>query len=161
MGGWWFGRTKHSSLKPCPAPHVCTQVCTHVYTHNYISVNTVYTDVHTDVYIDVYTHVHTQVPMFENAAPSFLVSLVQRLHATLYLPGDTICEAGALGEEMFFICEGRVAVIGITEHTHTEFVAHEMGPGDYFGEIALVIDDPLHSLYIGSMSAPCRPHRLI
>jgi voltage-gated potassium channel len=48
--------------------------------------------------------------------------------------GATICRKGEAGDQMFFIVEGRVNVAAASPV--------ELGPGDFFGEIALVTGEP-------------------
>jgi hypothetical protein len=89
--------------------------------------------------------------MFAHTDPSFVISLVQRLHSIVYLPDDVICKSGEVGETMYFICEGAVAVVGVNETTLAEFVWRVLDPGQYFGEIALVMENCVRTATVRAM----------
>jgi CRP-like cAMP-binding protein len=93
----------------------------------------------------------SQVPMFAHTDPSFVISLVQRLHSIVYLPDDVILKAGDVGETMYFICEGAVAVVGVNESTLAEFIWRVLDPGQYFGEIALVMQNCVRTATVRAM----------
>lgn len=61
--------------------------------------------------------------------------LLQRFTRT-YAPGETIFEEGDEGHEMFYVVEGRVRLL---KGGHT---VAEMGAGQYFGEMAMLIASP-------------------
>jgi signal transduction histidine kinase len=59
----------------------------------------------------------------------------------VFSPGDVICQEGELGDVMYFIVDGRVEIVkqvdeGIERHLHYA------GPGEYFGEIAILQEGP-------------------
>ncbi|WP_374687551.1 cyclic nucleotide-binding domain-containing protein, partial [Promineifilum sp.] len=54
-----------------------------------------------------------------------------------YAPGETIIHQGALGETFYFILEGEVAVFVARDAGREEQIDH-LGPGRYFGELALL-----------------------
>jgi CRP-like cAMP-binding protein len=56
--------------------------------------------------------------------------------AKVFHDGDLICEQGKVGTEMYFIKHGKVAVFLNGSHID------ELGPGEIFGEMALIDDKP-------------------
>jgi signal transduction histidine kinase len=56
-------------------------------------------------------------------------------------PGDRICEEGEPGDAFYLILSGRVQVSKCLE-LGTQHLLHELYPGQFFGELALVEDAP-------------------
>ncbi|MFC1553529.1 Crp/Fnr family transcriptional regulator [candidate division KSB1 bacterium] len=52
-----------------------------------------------------------------------------------YEPGDYLCREGDLGREMFIVKTGKFQVL--KEMGNTEMVLEELGPKDFYGEMAL------------------------
>ena len=57
-------------------------------------------------------------------------------------PGSVIIEQGTLGSSAFFIRVGRVEVVRSRERDGEEVVLGKLGVGDYFGETALLSNEP-------------------
>lgn len=62
-----------------------------------------------------------------------LREVATQMEHVLFLPNDYIIYKGDIGEEMYFLIEGQVQVLGPDEFT----VLTTLNDGDYFGEIAL------------------------
>jgi len=75
------------------------------------------------------------VPLFRQLGPAELVGIVRALRPRNAPAGAVICRTGEPGDQMFFIVEGRVSVAGAG-------VAVELGPGAFFGEMALISGEP-------------------
>lgn len=74
------------------------------------------------------------VPLFARLPHRDLAEIVRALKPRRAPAGSVICRKGQPGNEMFFILEGRVQVVSAPPV--------ELGPGDYFGEMALVSGEP-------------------
>jgi voltage-gated potassium channel len=74
------------------------------------------------------------VPLFQKLGTSVLMEIVRALRPRAVPAGTIICRKGEKGDRMFFIAEGRVSVA--TPHPV------ELGPGSFFGEMALVTGEP-------------------
>jgi voltage-gated potassium channel len=75
------------------------------------------------------------VPLFQRLGSAALVEIVRALRPRIVPPGTIICRKGEVGDQMYFIVEGRVSVA-------TPTTPVELGPGAFFGEIALISGAP-------------------
>jgi CRP/FNR family cyclic AMP-dependent transcriptional regulator len=82
-----------------------------------------------------------QVPLFSQLGPRELELLARQLHERRFTEGSAVTTEGDTGAGFFVIVEGNASVTVSGEDKGT------LGPGDYFGEIAL-IDDGVRSASI-------------
>uniref|UniRef100_A0A8C3D2B6 Uncharacterized protein n=1 Tax=Corvus moneduloides TaxID=1196302 RepID=A0A8C3D2B6_CORMO len=75
-----------------------------------------------------------RVGLFRGWEHSVLQQLVLRLRPQVFSPGEFVCRRGDVGREMYFIREGRLAVVA--EDGVTQLAV--LGEGLYFGEISLI-----------------------
>ncbi|CAH0582881.1 unnamed protein product [Chrysodeixis includens] len=82
-----------------------------------------------------HTLVH-KVKLFEGVPPSVVGTVLGCLHPEVYLSNDLVVRAGDIGDCMYFIATGTVAVYSIkgVEVCHLE-------DGTHFGEVALLMKD--------------------
>ena len=76
----------------------------------------------------------SNVPLFKKLAPDELVAIVRALRPRQVQAGAVICRKGDAGDQMFFLVDGRVTVMAPTPI--------ELGPGSFFGEMALITGEP-------------------
>jgi CRP/FNR family transcriptional regulator, cyclic AMP receptor protein len=76
------------------------------------------------------------VSLFSNCSRKDLQRIAKSLDEVTFEPGKVIVEQGRIGQEFFLIEEGEATV-----RRNGEIIA-ELGPGDYFGEIALLDRGP-------------------
>lgn len=74
------------------------------------------------------------VPLFQRLGSAAFVEIVRSLRPRIVPAGAVICRKGEAGDQMFFIVEGRVAVATPNPV--------ELGPGSFFGEMALITGEP-------------------
>ncbi|MQB41942.1 cyclic nucleotide-gated ion channel [Rhizobium sp. ICMP 5592] len=74
------------------------------------------------------------VPLFEKLGSTALIEIVRALRPRVVPAGAIICRKGETGDQMFFIAEGRVSVATPNPV--------ELGPGSFFGEMALISGEP-------------------
>jgi CRP-like cAMP-binding protein len=72
------------------------------------------------------------IPLFAETDERFLDRLAKEFNPRTYAPGELIAEEGEPGRTFFVIESGEAAVL-----VHGNEV-HRLGPGDSFGEIALI-----------------------
>jgi CRP-like cAMP-binding protein len=77
-----------------------------------------------------------RAPLFENLSRGDLVELAKRTEDVEVEEGKVLAREGDLGSEFFVVVDGEVAV------TKEGRELRRLGPGDFFGEIALIWDSP-------------------
>lgn len=82
-----------------------------------------------------------KMPLFAELLPSALAALATRMRVERYAPGAVIIRAGERGSCFYVIKSGAVRVMTPTDGGREQTVA-SLGPGEYFGEIALLLDVP-------------------
>ena len=81
----------------------------------------------------------THAAALEGVDRTALQRLVSGAPAHVFSPGDLILRRGELGKTAFFILEGEVDVFAVRDGGREERIDH-LGPGGYFGEMALLGD---------------------
>jgi hypothetical protein len=74
-----------------------------------------------------------KVPIFKDSSKNFLTEVVMHLIPRIALPDSHIIRIGELGQEMFFISSGTVAI-----KTAEGLTVATLRDGNFFGEIALL-----------------------
>lgn len=81
-----------------------------------------------------------KVTLFKGLPPADLVRLAAATEPEWFEPGHTIVEVGDPGRSLYVIVEGTVQVVYPARTADIELA--RMGPGDFFGEMALLNDKP-------------------
>lgn len=87
----------------------------------------------------------SQIPIFQGLHKLALGELLGIMVARKYLPDEVVFEEGETGRALFIIESGEVAVIKSITHSpeNTEKkVITRLGPGSFFGEMALLEERP-------------------
>jgi CRP/FNR family transcriptional regulator, cyclic AMP receptor protein len=77
-----------------------------------------------------------RAPLFRNLSRSELVELAMATEDLEVEAGKVLAREGDIGQEFFVIVDGEVSV------TKDGQEINRLGPGDFFGEIALIWDSP-------------------
>lgn len=77
-----------------------------------------------------------KVPIFDKLPAKELESIARSLKERVYEPGTAIVKEGDPGVGFFLITKGRVEV------SHRDHRIRDLGPGEYFGEMALMEERP-------------------
>jgi putative peptide zinc metalloprotease protein len=93
-----------------------------------------------------------ELPVFANLEPDERSELLQHGAWVNIAPGDTVIEQGEVGDAFYAIHAGQVDVFEDGAKVRT------MGPGSYFGEIALLLDTPRTATVVAR--TPVRAYRL-
>lgn len=73
----------------------------------------------------------SRVPLFRDGGVELISTVVHLLRIDDARPGEVLMRRGQSGDCMYFLVSGRVRVVGWRVET-------ELGPGDFFGEMALL-----------------------
>jgi CRP-like cAMP-binding protein len=75
-----------------------------------------------------------RVPLFSGLGDDELARIAGAANEVEFPPGQVLTQPGATGSGMFFIVEGTAVVDTRRDHL-------ELGPGQFFGELALISSD--------------------
>jgi putative ABC transport system ATP-binding protein len=81
------------------------------------------------------------IELFKNLTPSEIANVADRMQKRKYARGDVVIRQGDVGEEFFVIARGNASVT-VQRPDVPERQLATLGPGDIFGEMALLTDEP-------------------
>ena len=81
-----------------------------------------------------------EVPLFSGLTLENLITVDAALRRADYLEGETVFEQGSVGDDFYLVSSGEVAV-RVGDGTTARELAR-LGPGEFFGEMALFDDEP-------------------
>lgn len=82
-----------------------------------------------------------RVALFQGVADTLLETIIDALKVETHPQGTTIIQQGAAGNHFFIVYEGQVVATRLAPE-HPEPVTFLHAAGDYFGELALLRDEP-------------------
>ena len=95
------------------------------------------------------TELLQRVPLFSGLDPRELETIGRTVHERTFKAGDTVASEGEGGVGFFVIRDGEAKVeVGGTE-------VRTLGPGDHFGEIALITEGPRTATVTASSELKC------
>ncbi|OFW22818.1 MAG: hypothetical protein A3H27_02700 [Acidobacteria bacterium RIFCSPLOWO2_02_FULL_59_13] len=103
-----------------------------------LAISTLPPSLKTEVSLFLNRDIIQKVPLFRTASEEFIRAIALEMQPVIFLPGDYIIRAGDSGEEMYFISKGEVEVVSADE----KVVYATLAPGQFFGEMALILDQP-------------------
>lgn len=92
----------------------------------------------TEVSLFLKRDIIAKVPLFHGADEEFVKEIALQMKPLVFMPGDYVYKAGEPGRDMYFISKGTVEVVA---KDGTQVYA-ALTEGDFFGEIALVLNEP-------------------
>ena len=91
------------------------------------------------------------IPIFSGCSREELSVIASSLEPVQMGVGEIVCRQGDPGQEMYIIASGQVRVVSDAETEKVVF-AH-LGPGEFFGEMALVTGAPRSAAIIATTDA--------
>jgi putative ABC transport system ATP-binding protein len=82
------------------------------------------------------------VDAFKNLTPTELTSIAEHMTKRHYMPGEPVVREGDIGHELYLVSDGEVRV----ERSGREIA--RLGPGEFFGELALMSGEPRNASVI-------------
>jgi type IV pilus assembly protein PilB len=82
------------------------------------------------------------LPLFAGLSPTERQDIESRMRRREFAPQQTIVREGGPGDAAFLVVSGLVAVRRRDEASGVEFLLAELGPGQMFGEMALITGKP-------------------
>lgn len=92
----------------------------------------------TEVSLFLKRDIIAKVPLFQGASEEFIKEIALEMKPLVFMPGDYVYHAGEPGRDMYFISKGTIEVVS---KDGTQVYA-TLTEGDFFGEIALVLNEP-------------------
>lgn len=95
----------------------------------------------------------TSVPLFASLDRRAIAGLARQASRRVYAPGEAIVREGETGTALYVIVRGRVRV----EHGSgpASAAVGNLGPGDFFGELALIEDRPRSASVVAVDETEC------
>ena len=78
--------------------------------------------------------------VFQDSTPTLLADVAHKMHRETPSTGDEIIKQGDVGEKFYIIRSGNVEAV--KEVDGKEELLSTLGPGDFFGELALLEKQP-------------------
>ena len=82
------------------------------------------------------------IELFKKLTPRQFTDVAEKMSKRHYDAGETIIRTGDLGEEFFLVSDGEVEVIRADQKVA------RLGPGDFFGEVALISGEPRNATVV-------------
>ncbi|XP_043212646.1 cAMP-dependent protein kinase type I regulatory subunit-like [Amphibalanus amphitrite] len=90
----------------------------------------------------MYEEFLSRVSILESLDKWERLTVADSLEPVSFADGETIVRQGEPGDDFYIIVEGRAAVLQRRTEGEQEQEVGQLGPSDYFGEIALMLDRP-------------------
>ena len=91
-----------------------------------------------------------RVPLFSGVKEKDLKKLGKRMQERSFSEGEVVTTQGERGLGFFVIQDGNAAV------SRNDEVVRNLGPGDFFGEVALIDEGPRSATVVATSDLSCR-----
>ncbi|MBI1736030.1 MAG: diguanylate cyclase, partial [Candidatus Rokubacteria bacterium] len=89
-----------------------------------------------------YAEMLSTMPLFRPIPPEQLVTMTAGAVDQVYGPGHVVVREGAPASSLYVVVSGRVRVTETARDTHSELLLSELGPGEIFGELGVLRNQP-------------------
>jgi len=100
-------------------------------------------------------HFLQRIPLFSSLSTADCEQVESRLKRLEFPPQAVIVREGSAGDSMFIVLEGLVAVRRRDPDTGIDFELAELGPGQAFGEMALLTGRPRSATCVALQPTAC------
>src|SRR6188472_2812657 len=97
----------------------------------------------------------SELPLFSELSASECQDLESRMRRREFAPQQTIVREGGPGDAAYLVVSGLVAVRHKDPQSGVEFVLAELGPGQMFGEMALITGKPRNASVVAINETSC------
>jgi putative ABC transport system ATP-binding protein len=87
------------------------------------------------------------IELFKTLTPRQLTDVAEKMSKRHYAAGETIIRKGDPGEEFFLVSDGEVEV------SRADCEVARLGPGNFFGEVALISGEPRNATVVAPKAA--------
>ena len=95
-----------------------------------------------------------RVPLFQSLKRSQLERLARRFVVRKYTAGQDIVTQGRGGAGLFIVLSGKADAVRVRTDG-TKVLVNDFGPTDFFGELALLDDEPRTASVVATEDAEC------
>ncbi|GAB6033088.1 cAMP-dependent protein kinase type I regulatory subunit [Chamberlinius hualienensis] len=103
----------------------------------------------------MYDEFLSKVPILESLDKYERLTVADSLEPISFENGDVIVQQGAAGDDFFIIIEGSAIVLQQKNENEPSVEVGRLGPSDYFGEIALLLDRPRAATVVANGFLKC------
>lgn len=96
-----------------------------------------------------------KAPLFRSMSRSALSQLLRDAVQPIYNPNDVIVKQGEFDESVYLVIFGRVRVTKSSAENATEVMIAELGPGEVFGELAILEGQPRSATVLAIERTSC------
>src|SRR6266498_3101051 len=82
-----------------------------------------------------------EIPLFSEMDEQEVAGIRSIMDEKKFKPGQIIIREGDVGDLFYVITEGQAEII-IRDANGSDVVLHEAGPGDFFGELSMLTNEP-------------------
>jgi len=83
-----------------------------------------------------------KVPFFQDLSQDDINDISEMLKYKNFKEEDIVCAVGDPGDRMYILLNGKVKILAGTSSEGKEEILAQLGPGNYFGEMALLTGEP-------------------
>ena len=82
-----------------------------------------------------------EIPLFSEMDEKEVADIRAIMQEMRFRPGQVIIREGEMGDLFYVITEGHAEIL-IRDADGAELILHEAGPGDFFGELSMLTNEP-------------------
>jgi CRP-like cAMP-binding protein len=101
------------------------------------------------------SRVAKKAPLFRSMSRSALSRLLDNSIQPIFNPNDVILKQGEQDQSVYLVIFGRVRVMQASTENATEVLIAELGPGEVFGELAILESQPRSATVLALERTSC------